>query len=371
MQVGDDPRPVVERLGLARACAAGATEARVERVELAARRRRTSAARRRRAPLRPRARAARRPRRAARPLRRRARAASRRRSGARSRSRRLPPRASRRRSPSTPGTKIAASFRIAARAGARRGRSRMRTRPASSRGIAGRGDQRARAEEDELPVRAARAARASRRGRRRARSGAARRRSSCCFARRREERRVDAGREHAVVAGEALLRRGARLVGERDQRVDARRAASRAASGPAGSRAGSVRRTSRRRARPCRAARDRRATAVPARSRGRRRSRPGASAWRRFAWTPTGTPSCERRETGIAGPSAITSAGSPRASARRPASRSAARVDGASTVTSWPERAQGGRHPGDVVVHVVRLRPRERRHQADAHRPRA
>ena len=32
-----------------------------------------------------------------------------------------------------------------------------------------------------------------------------------------------------------------------------------------------------------------------------------------------------------------------------------------------PERAQSGRDPGDVLVHVVRLRPRERRHEADAH----
>src|SRR5215213_4408285 len=42
-----------------------------------------------------------------------------------------------------------------------------------------------------------------------------------------------------------------------------------------------------------------------------------------------------RRETGNAGPRAITSATPPSRSARRPATRSAARVEGASTVTSW------------------------------------
>src|SRR6266566_9419445 len=43
-----------------------------------------------------------------------------------------------------------------------------------------------------------------------------------------------------------------------------------------------------------------------------------------------------RRETGTAGPSAITSSPPPSRSARRPAIRSAARVEGASTVTECP-----------------------------------
>src|SRR5581483_6051735 len=54
------------------------------------------------------------------------------------------------------------------------------------------------------------------------------------------------------------------------------------------------------------------------------------------ARTPTGTPICERREIGTAGPTAITSAGRPSSSACRPARRSAARVEGARTVTVWP-----------------------------------
>src|SRR5919204_824694 len=63
---------------------------------------------------------------------------------------------------------------------------------------------------------------------------------------------------------------------------------------------------------------------------------PRASARDRFARTPTGTPMRLRRETGTAGPSAITSWPPPSRRARRPAIRSAARVDGASTVTSCP-----------------------------------
>jgi len=47
----------------------------------------------------------------------------------------------------------------------------------------------------------------------------------------------------------------------------------------------------------------------------------------------TGTPMLVRRDSGTEGPTAITSRSAPRCSARRPASRSRAREDGASTVT--------------------------------------
>src|SRR5438093_1230652 len=62
---------------------------------------------------------------------------------------------------------------------------------------------------------------------------------------------------------------------------------------------------------------------------------------------PTGTPIWLRRETGTAGPTAITSASVPRCSARRPASRSPARVDGARTVTGWPGLPRRRREPLD------------------------
>ena len=183
----------------------------------------------------------------------------------------------------------------------------------------------------------------------------------------REERRVDAGREQPVVAGEALLGRLARRLGERDQRVEAReqllalRAGRRVAE--------PVRRRERR---------DAQRVAVAEREVGERRQAgleavhdvepPCCSASDRFACTPTGTPICERREIGTAGPTAITSALSPRCSARRPASRSAARVDGAMHRHFVAEPPQFDRDAADVLVHVVRLRPRERRHQADPHR---
>ena len=79
------------------------------------------------------------------------------------------------------------------------------------------------------------------------------------------------------------------------------------------------------------------------------------SARCRFARTPTGTPRLDRRDTGTAAPIAITSASSPRASARRPAIRSAVRAEGASTVTEWPSALSSFGDPGDVLVDVVRL----------------
>ena len=114
------------------------------------------------------------------------------------------------------------------------------------------------------------------------------------------------------------------------------RAASPAASGRAGSRDGSARRTSRPRARRRRGARGTRATASRARNRARRRTRPvrgRATGWR---GRRPARPSASGARSGSPAPTAITSACSRFASARRPASRSPPRVDGASTVTSWP-----------------------------------
>ena len=54
--------------------------------------------------------------------------------------------------------------------------------------------------------------------------------------------------------------------------------------------------------------------------------------------TAPATPTRLRRETRTAGPSAITSASAPSRRARRPARRSAARVEGARTVTCCPSR---------------------------------
>ena len=93
-----------------------------------------------------------------------------------------------------------------------------------------------------------------------------------------------------------------------------------------------------RRARPRRAARGRRATAGRARSRGRRRSRRARARARGSRGRRRGRPSASGARSAPPAPTAITSGRVPAASARRPASRSAARVDGASTVTSWPER---------------------------------
>ena len=140
VQVGDDPRPVGERVG--RRGARAAAPLRQRRVERARARAATSsnelpaAASRERAPARRRA--------ASSSSASRATAAAgelglvldaaRR---ARSRSRRPAPRAARARARRCPGTKIAASFRSAAREAPSRA-VRRRTRPARSRGIAGR-----------------------------------------------------------------------------------------------------------------------------------------------------------------------------------------------------------------------------------------
>ena len=107
----------------------------------------------------------------------------------------------------------------------------------------------------------------------------------------------------------------------------------------------------------------------PARRRGRRRTsraRGSPRGWpaRRPAARPV-APRCAHR-----GPDRDDLADSPRCSARRPSSRSPARVDGAMIVTAWPRRRGASAPPPDVSVDVVRTRPRERRHETDpvAHR---
>ena len=179
---------------------------------------------------------------------------------------------------------------------------------------------------------------------------------------------VDAGREQAVVAREALLGRVAHRLVERDQRVEppeqllALRARGRIAE--------PVRRDERRdRERvACRGARGRRATAARARSRARRRTRPARARARGSPGRRPARRAASGARSGSPGRPRSRRRRSPRSSARRPASRSAARVDGASTVTSCPSATQRAGDARDVLVDVVRLRPRERRHEADAHR---
>ena len=327
VQVGDDPRPVGERLRLAAARAAGAS--RVTRTS-------------RRAP-RPRRRSSASPHaaRAAAPSRSRSAASSASRAaaaaassgcattpcGRRSHSPRPPPRASPRRSPTMPGTKIAASSKSAARgSGVARGAD---VDPAGADRVGSQGVRSSglRPQEHELPVgQLAQRAHAPS-VRRRARSGAARATIVLSLRGRGEELGVDAGRDQlGSRPGSAPRPRRAR---PRRVAISAstRPSSFSRALAPADSRGGWPRRTSRPRARRRRAARGTRATAARARSRGRRRSR-AASAWRRFACTPTGTPSCDRRETGIAAP---TRSLRPRPLRERPPAgeRSPAFVDGA------------------------------------------
>ena len=304
VQVGDDPRAVRERLGLRAGSRRRAAERGVERLELGGDVRRRSAPRPRRAPRRPRARAARRPRRAARPRRRRAPAGSRRRAAGRSRSRRPAPRASR----------GAARRRRARRSRPRSGAPRAAPRRARcARGRAARGRAGSRAARSAGACAAARppspASSRSARITPRATARSFGRSSTTIASASRPARRASCRRRAraAVVAGEALARRLAHVARTARQRVEPRRAASRAATAPVGSRAGPARRRSRPRARRCRGARGTRATAAPARSRGRRRTRPARARARGSPARRPGTPSCERREIGIAGPRAITS----------------------------------------------------------------
>ena len=114
---------------------------------------------------------------------------------------------------------MAAALRSAARLAASRA-VRTCTRPASARGIAGPADQRARAKEHDLPAgQLAHGVEDAARDLSLVRAQLDDDRLLLRL-RRREERRVDARREQAVVAREALLGGCADLLGQRDQRVE-------------------------------------------------------------------------------------------------------------------------------------------------------
>ena len=185
-----------------------------------------------------------------------------------------------------------------------------------------------------------------------------------------EQRRVDAGRER----GDSRPGTAPRLLREpsRSARSARRagRAASRAASARADSRAGSATRTSRPRVRRLSRSARYESDGNPGSNPCTTSNWPCASASARFARTPTGTPICDRREIGTAGPTAITSASlasRERATAREQVAAARRRREHGHLVA---EVAKSARDAGDVVVDVVRLRPGERRDQADPHRSR-
>ena len=184
-----------------------------------------------------------------------------------------------------------------------------------------------------------------------------------------EELGVDARRDDPIVAGEPLARGRGRALGRGDERVDPARAASRAAPSPAGSRAAPARRSSRprssaraqrevgearqRRARSRGRGRSRRARARPSDSRASRPERPCCFAGRSAPPGRSRSPRRRRR----------------RAATRRPVAeigRAARRREHGDRVS---ELAQLGGDARDVVVHLVRRRPRERRDQAEPHGP--
>ena len=176
---------------------------------------------------------------------------------------------------------------------------------------------------------------------------------------------VDADRHDAVVALEPLGRGRHRLLGGREERVHpdaqpvAARPPSRVPEALGREERGRGERM-RRGEREIREAREAGLDAVHDVEVARAAARAGGSPGRRPA-----PPRCVRREIGIDGPTAITSRSMPRWSARRPSRRSRAREDGASTVTSCPSRRSACGRPVHVHVHLVWLRPRERRDEAD------
>ena len=208
-----------------------------------------------------------------------------------------------RRAPRCPGTKIAVSASSAAREAPSRA---VRTVDAAGEVARDRGPRRRAASSAAArpPSRAARAARAGRRGRPARSFGRSSTAIRLPLRRRREERRASTpGEIERVVAREALVGRVADRLREREQRVEPARAASRAASAPAGSRepVGRAERGDRERVglaeREVGERRQPRLEAVDDVVAARARARA-----RRFARTPTGTPICERREIGTAGP---------------------------------------------------------------------
>ena len=209
--------------------------------------------------------------------------------------------------PVDPGTKIAARRRSAARAVPLARRPHV-TRPARSRGIAGRPTSGVVRRSTASQPGSSRSARTTPRGTARSfgRSSTTIRFRLAAGANSSSD---DAGRDEPVVAGEPLGRRLADRLREREQRVDpgeqllALRARGRIAEpvGRAerrdGERVGLAQREVGERGQPRLEAVDEvEAAAARARAAG-------------LARTPTGTPICERREIGTAGPTATTSCG--------------------------------------------------------------
>ena len=131
----------------------------------------------------------------------------------------------------------------APRARRRRARCARRTRAARSRGIAGRAIERLRPEQHRLPAGQLAERAQDARGRPARSFGRSSTTIGCRFGAGAKSSRSTPGRDELVVAGEALRRRVAHRLREGEQRVEPRRAASRAASARAGSRGGPSSRT--------------------------------------------------------------------------------------------------------------------------------
>ena len=206
------------------------------------------------------------------------------------------------------------------------------------------------------------AARASSRGRR----PRARARSSVALRRRAEARRGRRRAGTSVVALEALGRRLRGLVRGREERVDARSqpVAAGAPRGVAEAVDGEERRRGqrvRRRQREVREAREARLEAVHDVEAAAREREAEVRAHRDRDAHVRPPRERDRRADG----DDVRVGGRAGARGDRRA-RSRARDDGASTVTSCPRSPQRGGGSVDVRVHLVRLRPRERRDEADA-----
>ena len=345
----------------ARAAAAPARgDARVDAFDAVRERREALRRRRPRAPPRRGARGTRRPRSAAPPRRRRARAARRGPAARRPRRRRPAPRARRAASPSSAGTKTAASRKISARAARRRARCARAPGRAARAAAAAATVERPRAQEHELPVGLRGELARERAQERPLRSAATRATTILRFARGREPLEVDAERDELVPAREAQRRPPRAVsVARREQRVEPAEQPLALRSAPAGRRAArrekNVATVSASASRSARYERLGRPGSKPCTT----SKRPAASATARFARTPTGTPMRLRREIGTAGPSATNSAVEPgreRAAAGGEVAGAVRRREHGRPVAA---RAELPREPGDVLVHVVRLRPGE------------
>ena len=223
------------------------------------------------------------------------------------------------------------------------------------------------AQQDRLPASGARGARGARRGRPAGRRPTSRSRRAVRFASARTARgRRRPGRP--VVAGEALGGPSRDIVAwSRGARRSAR-GGGRAALRAAGSRAARGRRRSRRWSSRPRAARRTRAPGRPGSKPWTTSKAPRRRASATLARTPTGNADRRARRNGHGrreGDDAVELAALERAAAREEVGRARRRRQHDDGVTA---RAQCVGDAGDVLVHVVRLRPRVRGHEADAER---